>query len=50
MSINTEQFAAANSAFDNMRKSLQQMIEMAQANLASTTTGTTRAAKKVSGK
>lgn len=43
-------FAAANSAFDNMRKAAQQMTEMAQSNMATATSATTKAAKKATGK
>jgi phasin family protein len=42
--------AAANSAFDNMRKAAQQVTDMAQNNIAAATTATVKAAKKASGK
>lgn len=42
--------AAANSAFDNMRKAAQQMTEMAQTNIAAATSATVKAAKKATGK
>jgi len=38
--------AAANSAFDNMRKAAQQVTEMAQSNIAAATTATAKAVKK----
>jgi len=42
--------AAANSAFDNMRKAAQQMTDMAQTNIAAATSATVKAAKKATGK
>lgn len=42
--------AAANSAFDNMRKAAQQATELAQNNIAAATSATVKAAKKASGK
>ena len=42
--------AAANSAFDNMRKAAQQMTDMAQSNIAAATSATAKAAKKATGK
>ena len=38
--------AAANSAFDNMRKAAQQVTEMAQSNIAAATSATAKAVKK----
>ncbi|MBL8429340.1 MAG: phasin family protein [Dechloromonas sp.] len=38
--------AAANSAFDNMRKTAKQVTEMAQTNMAAATSATTKAVKK----
>jgi phasin family protein len=38
--------AAANSAFDNFRKSAKQMTELAQTNMAAATSATTKAVKK----
>ncbi len=38
--------AAANSAFDNMRKAAQQVTDMTQKNIATATSATTQAAKK----
>ena len=38
--------AAANSAFDNMRKTAKQVTDMAQSNMAAATSATTKAAKK----
>ncbi len=42
--------AAANSAFDTMRKSAKQMTDLAQSNIVAATSATTKAAKKASGK
>lgn len=42
--------AAANSAFDNMRKTAKQVTDMAQSNIATATSATVKAAKKASGK
>ena len=42
--------AAANSAFDNMRKAAQQANELAQSNIAAATSATVKAAKKATGK
>ena len=42
--------AAANSAFDNMRKAAQQVTELAQNNMAAAASATTKAAKKATGK
>lgn len=42
--------AAANSAFDNMRKTAQQMSDVAQTNIATVTSATTKAAKKATAK
>src|SRR6185369_15777481 len=42
--------AAANSAFENMRKTAQQVTEMAQSNIVATTNATTKAAKKATSK
>lgn len=42
--------AAANSAFDNMRKVAQQATEMAQSNIAAATSATTKAATRKSTK
>ena len=42
--------AAANSAFDNMRKAAQQVTDLTQTNIAAATTATAKAAKKASGK
>jgi phasin family protein len=38
--------AAANSAFDNMRKAAQQVTDMAQSNIAAATSATAKAVKK----
>lgn len=38
--------AAANSAFDNMRKTAKQVTDMAQSNMAAATSATTKAVKK----
>ncbi|AXS79444.1 phasin family protein [Dechloromonas sp. HYN0024] len=40
--------AAANSAFDNMRKTAKQVTDMAQSNVAAATSATTKAVKKSS--
>ena len=40
--------AAANSAFDNMRKTAKQVTEMAQTNMAAATSATTKVVKKSS--
>ncbi len=42
--------AAANSAFDNMRKAAQQVSDLAQSNIAAATSATTKAAKKTTGR
>jgi phasin family protein len=42
--------AAANSAFDNMRKAAIQVTELTQNNIAAATSATTKAAKKSTGK
>ena len=42
--------AAANSAFDNMRKAAQQVTDLTQNNIAAATSATVKAAKKASGK
>lgn len=42
--------AAANTAFDNMRKTAQQIGEVAQSNIATVTSATTKAARKATAK
>jgi phasin family protein len=42
--------AAANSAFDNMRKTAKQVTDMAQSNMAAATSATTKAVKKSTAK
>ncbi|UCV21770.1 MULTISPECIES: phasin family protein [Azonexaceae] len=42
--------AAANSAFDNMRKTAKQVTDMAQTNMAAATSATTKAVKKATTK
>src|SRR5574343_1990995 len=42
--------AAANSAFDNMRKAAQQVADLTQNNIAAATSATVQAAKKAAGK
>jgi len=42
--------AAANSAFDNMRKTAKQVTDMAQTNMAAATSATTKAVKKATSK
>jgi hypothetical protein len=42
--------AAANSAFDNMRKTAKQVTDLAQTNMAAATSATAKAAKKATAK